>query len=138
MQEANITTSGYVSDEVKEQQQFHHYNNTNFFVTFRGKYLKQTPIKELAHNVIKPFLVSSGTVKSLKVKKIYQSYVIYEVSDLAELRPAADLLTSQREEVLACEWLNKRRIFGVHADIGEMAKFKTKIRKEEDITGKKK
>ena len=40
MQEANITTTGYVSDDVKEQQQFHHYNNTNFFVTFRDIYLK--------------------------------------------------------------------------------------------------
>ena len=40
MQEANITTTGYVSDDVKEQQQFHHYNNTNFFVTFREQYLK--------------------------------------------------------------------------------------------------
>ena len=40
MQEANITTNGYVSDDVKEQQQFHHYNNTNFFVTFRDTYLK--------------------------------------------------------------------------------------------------
>ena len=40
MQEANITTTGYMSDEVKEQAAYHHYNNTHFFVTFRDKYLK--------------------------------------------------------------------------------------------------
>ena len=79
MQEANISTTGYVSDEIKEQQQFHHYNNTNFFVTFRAKYLKQTPIKELANNVIKPFLLASGNVTSVKVRKMYQSYVIFEL-----------------------------------------------------------
>ena len=45
MTEANITTSGFVSDEVKEQQAYHHYNNTNFFVTFRDKYIKEKPIK---------------------------------------------------------------------------------------------
>ena len=52
------------------------------------------------------------------------------------MRPAADLITSTREEVLACEWLNKKRIFGVHSDLNEMAKFKTKIRKAEEIDGK--
>ena len=53
------------------------------------------------------------------------------------MRLAAEYLTSTREEILACEWLNKRRIFGVHTDLNEMAKFKTKIRKAEEIDGKK-
>jgi hypothetical protein len=55
---------------------------------------------------------------------------------LNELRSAADLLTSTRQDVLACEWFNKKRIFGVHSDLNEMAKFKTKIRKAEEIDGK--
>ena len=41
MTEANITTTGYVSDEVKEQQVFYHYNNTNLFISFREKYIKK-------------------------------------------------------------------------------------------------
>ena len=137
MQEANITTTGYVSDDVKEQQQFHHYNNTNFFVTFRDTYLKQKPIKELA-NSLKFALVKSGKVKSAKVKKLYQSYAILELSELSELREAAEWATQNREEVLACEWYSKRRIFGTQASINEMAKFKSKIRKNEEIDGKKK
>ena len=48
MQEANITTEGYVSEEVKLQQEYHHYNNTNLFVTFRDKYLKTSTVKDLA------------------------------------------------------------------------------------------
>ena len=136
MQEANITTTGYVSDDVKEQQQFHHYNNTNFFVTFRDSYLKKKPIKELASD-LKSFLTSSGKVRAVKIKKLYQSYAILALSELSELRDAAEWVTQSREEVLACEWYSKRRIFGVHAGINEMAKFKTKIRKNEEIDGKK-
>ena len=45
MQEANITTTGYVSEEVKEQQVYHHYNNTNFFLTFRPSFLKSSTVK---------------------------------------------------------------------------------------------
>ena len=137
MQEANITTTGYVSDDVKEQQQFHHYNNTNFFVTFREQYLKQKTVKEMA-NELKTFLTKSGKVKSARVKKLYQSYAILSLSDQEELRAAADLATASRPEVLACEWHSKKRIFGVHANINEMAKFKTKIRKAEEIDGTKK
>lgn len=48
MQEANVSMSGYVSQEVKDQQVFHLYNNTNFFVTFRAKYLKDQSAKQLA------------------------------------------------------------------------------------------
>ena len=136
MQEANITTTGYVSDDVKEQQQFHNYNNTNFFVTFRESYLKEKPIKELANN-LKFYLTKSGKVKSAKVKKLYQSYAILQLSELTELKEAAELATQNREEVLACEWFSKRRIFGTQASINEMAKFKSKIRKSEDIDGKK-
>ena len=40
--------------------------------------------------------------------------------------------------MLACEWLQKRRVFGIKADIAEMAKFKSKIRKNEDLVDNKK
>jgi hypothetical protein len=53
MQEANITTTGYVSEEVKKQQEFKYYNNTNLYVTFRDKYIKDKPAKDLAKSVVK-------------------------------------------------------------------------------------
>ncbi len=53
------------------------------------------------------------------------------------MKEAAEVATQNREEVLACEWFSKRRIFGTHASINEMAKFKSKIRKSEEIDGKK-
>jgi hypothetical protein len=46
------------------------------------------------------------------------------------LKRATEIL-SHKEEILACEYLLKNRLFGLHADIGEMAKFKSKIKKEE-------
>ena len=52
-------------------------------------------------------------------------------------RKAAELI-KEREEVLAGEFLRKGRVFGLKADIDEMAKFKTKIRKEEPPKEEKK
>ena len=86
---------------------------------------------------MKTYLQANGTFSKLKVKKLYQTYAIFELGQLKDLKPTAEYLTSTREEILACEWLNKRRIFGVHTDLNEMAKFKTKIRKAEEIDGKK-
>lgn len=48
MQEANISMSGYVSPEVKAQQIFYLYNNTNLYVTFRKKFLDTKSSKDLA------------------------------------------------------------------------------------------
>ena len=78
MQEANITTTGYVSDEVKEQQEYHHYNNTNFFISFRQSYLKpkdskekeSTVLKQLAYNM-RDYLVKEHKFKKVRVKKLY-------------------------------------------------------------------
>jgi len=53
MQATNITMDGYVSEEVKLQQTYHLYNNTNFFVTFRGKYLKEESVKQLAESAVR-------------------------------------------------------------------------------------
>ena len=57
---------------------------------------------------------------------------------MTELQPSADYLTNKREEVLAVEWYAKKRIFGINAEINEMAKFKTKVKKAEDIDKKPK
>ena len=71
----------------------------------------------------------------VKVKKIYKTYAIFELEHQEELKQAADIL-SQRDEILACEWLQKRIIYGINAQLPEMAKFKTKIRKQEEIDQK--
>ena len=76
MQEANITTSGYVSDEVKDQQEYHHYNNTNFFVTFRVSQYRQKGetqsniVKRLAYTM-RDSLKKDHKFKKVKVKKLY-------------------------------------------------------------------
>ena len=35
----------------------------------------------------------------------------------------------QRKEVLAVEWLDKKKVFGDKASIDEMSSFKTKVKK---------
>lgn len=95
MQEANVSMSGYVSEEVKLQQSFHYYNNTNFFVTFREKYLKGDPTatKRLAYSVVKDELSKHpDKISSVKVKKLYQTYAIFELGEIKELKVAAEIL----------------------------------------------
>ena len=76
MQEANITTEGFVSQEVKDQQVYHHYNNTNFFLTFREKHISKSSVKALA-NQMNDLL--QGSVTSVKVKKIFQTFAVLEL-----------------------------------------------------------
>lgn len=70
----------------------------------------------------------------MRVKKLFQTYAVFELGDLSELKVAAELL-AKRPEVLATEWLQRKRLFGIQADLDEMAKFKSKI-KREDIAKK--
>lgn len=71
MQEANVSMSGYVSEEVKLQQSFHYYNNTNLFVTFRKKFLDSQSSKELAVVIKQELLNHPEKISSVKVKKLY-------------------------------------------------------------------
>eukprot|EP00347_Sterkiella_histriomuscorum_P024178 403332037 len=132
MTEANVSMSGYVSEEVKLQQTFHFYNNTNFYVSFRKKFLDQSSSKQLAALIKSELEKHQDKISSVKIKKIYQTYAIYELGEIKELKVAAELLQT-RQEILALEFLQRKRIFGRHADIDEMAKFKTKVRKQEPV-----
>jgi hypothetical protein len=103
-------------------------------VSFRQRYILEgkTP-RELALSVVKDELSKfpeKVDASKIKVKKAFQSYVVIEMSSKDELRPAADIL-SKRKEILATEFLQKKRIFGVFADIEEMAKFRSKVTKVE-------
>ena len=39
----------------------------------------------------------------------------------------------QRKEVLAVEWLDKKKVFGDKASIDEMSSFKSKVKKQEVV-----
>jgi len=72
MEPANITTQGFVSDTVKLQQTYHHFNNTNLFVTFKEKYLKQSKAKELAVMHVKKVLEAHpSNFTRVHIKKSY-------------------------------------------------------------------
>lgn len=93
MSEANISMSGYVSEEVKLQQVFHLYNNTNFFVSFRQKFLAKSSAKQLAQEVVIEELEKhKDKISKVNVKKVYQTYVVFELGEIKELRIAAEIL----------------------------------------------
>jgi len=50
------------------------------------------------------------------------------VAELEDIKPAVRIL-KELHEILAVEWLMKKNVFGVKANIKEMAKFKPKIKK---------
>ena len=54
------------------------------------------------------------------------------VPNLDDRKVIAQIL-SKREEILAVEFSQDKRIFGVKAGISEMSKFKSKIKKQEVV-----
>lgn len=43
-------------------------------------------------------------ISSVKIKKVYQTYVVFTLGEIKDLREAAEIL-QYREEILACEYL---------------------------------
>ena len=79
MQTADVQTTGYVSEEVKDQQVYKYYNNTNFFVTFRETYLSQVSVKQLSQLVVKQELLKNKEITKVRVKKLYKTYAVFEL-----------------------------------------------------------
>ena len=80
MESANITMDGYVSPEVKAQQNFKYYNNSNMYVTFRAEALKDHTVKELAETVVKAELLKHSdeiNMTNFNVSKLYQTYAVF-------------------------------------------------------------
>ena len=70
----------------------------------------------------------SVDVSQVKLKTSFSQHIIFTAARTLDLRTIAKIL-SKRPEVLAVEWLNKKIIYGVKAEIEEMSNFKTKVKK---------
>lgn len=94
MQSANVSMDGYVSQEVKDQQVFKYFNNTNFYVSFSEKAKKAaTSIKQLAQTiVIDELLKHPDKISKATIKKVYKDHVVIELGKISELKPATELL----------------------------------------------
>lgn len=65
----------------------------------------------------------------LKLKQAYDGYVMIEVGHQRDMKKIANNLKSQAE-ILAVEWLDKKKIFGDKASLDEMSSFKSKVKKQ--------
>ena len=69
-------------------------------------------------------------VEKLKVQKVFESHLTVTVGNIDEMKMLCKAL-KKRPELLACEFLDKKRIFGDKASIDEMSSFKSKVKKQE-------
>jgi hypothetical protein len=67
-------------------------------------------------------------LSQVKLKKSFSSHVVLIAEKVQDLRKIANVLI-KREEVLAVEWLDKKREFGLKASVAEMSGFKSKVKK---------
>ena len=67
-------------------------------------------------------------LSKIKVKKAFETYISFTVDDQKNMNKIANNL-KKRKEVLAVEWLDKKKVFGDKASIEEMSSFKTKVKK---------
>ena len=65
----------------------------------------------------------------MTLKQAFDSHVVITVDDLKDQKKIANNL-KLRKEVLAVEWLDKKKLFGDKATIDEMSAFKSRVKKQ--------
>jgi hypothetical protein len=127
--------------ELKEQEEFKFYDNTNMYVTFRKNYIegsgkgaarpmfKQVVMDELKDDKnaeeLKKYSVDIGLIK---LKMSFAQYIIIEVGRTLDHATISRIL-AKRPEILAVEFLNKKIKYGANATLDEMTSFKSKVKK---------
>ena len=138
--------NSYQSPELKRKQVFKHYNNTYMYVSFREQFIakseeevkadKQT-VRELYRIAVFDYLMSAQSfdgklegvnLTNVTLKQAFESHVVITVDDLKDQKKIANNL-KLRKEVLAVEWLDKKKLFGDRASIDEMSAFKSRVKK---------
>jgi hypothetical protein len=111
-------------------------------VTFRKTFVKQIETKGAAKNLFYDVVLDElkkeehkeeldkyhVDVSQIKLKTSFSQHIVATVSLQTDFKFIAKIL-SKRPEVLAIEWLNKKILFGIKADLNEMSGFKSKIKK---------
>ena len=67
-------------------------------------------------------------VEKIEIKKIAGQTITVTTGSIREMRALCTAL-KKKTEMLACEFLEKKKIFGDKASIDEMSSFKSKVRK---------
>lgn len=141
-QNADMGFKSYKSEDAKAREEFKYYNTTNLYVTFRKTFVKQIETKGAAKNLFYDVVLDElkkeehkeeldkyhVDVSQIKLKTSFSQHIVATVSLQTDFKFIAKIL-SKRPEVLAIEWLNKKILFGIKADLNEMSGFKSKIKK---------
>lgn len=67
-------------------------------------------------------------LSKIELRQAFESHVMFKVGKQADMQKIANNLKT-RKEVLAVEWLDKKKVFGDKASIDEMSAFKSKVKK---------
>ena len=133
----------YVSPEVKAKQQFKYFNNTFIYISIRPEFTKKDSesklnLRQFWTSDLKGWLAETKQdeenkllkktdVDKLELHKVYETYLIVKASELDEMKEVCKAL-SKRKEILACEYLDKKRVFGDKASLDEMSSFKSRVK----------
>ena len=142
-------TTTYMSPEVKKKAAFKYYNNTYTYITFRPSSLKddqgeKTNIRAIWNNDIVDWLREAqkadaehelfGDIEIDKIilSNVFSSYIIAKTGQITEMKELCKAL-KKRPDILACEFLDQKRVFGGKATLDEMSAFKSKVKKQDVV-----
>ena len=78
------------------------------------------------HNCFNKLLKNTDLDK-VELHKVYESYLVVKTAELNEMKEVCKAL-QKRKEILACEYLDKKRVFGDKASLDEMSSFKSRVK----------
>ena len=135
----------YVSPDVQRMKEFKFYNNTYAYITIREKFTVQedgekVSLRSLWNDDIVPWLIAREEEKDLpffelevdkiSIKKVAGRTITVTTGLMRETQALCRAL-AKKTEILACEYLRKKRIFGEKASVDEMSAHKSKVKKQE-------
>jgi hypothetical protein len=71
-------------------------------------------------------------LSGFKLKRVFENHAQVLLASLDDIKPAARKLKSNHF-ILAVEYLDMKNVFGMKANVDEMAKFKSKVKKQKVI-----
>ena len=116
------------------------------YVTFREKYVakagekstERKSARELFQTAVLDYLKNAKEtenrlldvdLREIKLKQASQSHIMIVVDTQNDMKKIANNL-KMRPEILAVEWLDKKKVFGDKASLDEMSSFKSKVKKQ--------
>ena len=105
------------------------------YLSFRTKAIKEAKsLRSLAEDFVSKDVNMDQDEIGFNVTGVYQSYVLINMTNSYHVRKAHQKVAEKwikDKRVLAVEFLDRKKLFGISASLDEMSKFKSKVRKQE-------